>query len=228
MAKAKAGSGGLGRPVARVNSVPLVEQRRSQIISAATAAIARQGFAKTTVKDIANLADVSIGLVYEYVRSKDDILFLLFEYWGDVWLSAVREAVARPADALERLFDAVQALMDLTVRYPHVTHLFYYEAKNLTAEGRKLSRRAEEELTALVAETISEGIRQDLLRKEVRPQVLASNLLLLTQGWSLKGFLLHDQCSAEEYATWLFDTTIRGSATPKGIERWAGQREPAG
>ncbi len=212
--------------MARVNSTALVEQRRSQIVSAATSLITRKGFAKTTVKDIANFANVSIGLVYEYVRNKDDILFLVFEYWGEVWVQAVKEALTTAADPLTRLRDAVTVLIDLTVRYPHVTHLFYYEVRHLNEEGRDLSKRGEEQLTSLLAEVVEEGRDEGLLRPDVKPQVLANSLLLLTQGWSLKAYILHSQCTAEEYSAWLIDGTLRGSATDEGLARWDGLRVP--
>ncbi|MGH2578987.1 MAG: TetR/AcrR family transcriptional regulator, partial [Actinomycetota bacterium] len=70
------------RPYARVGDADLVERRRAQIIEAATRLVARQGFAKTVVRDIADEANISVGLVYEYVRSKEDILFLIYEYWA--------------------------------------------------------------------------------------------------------------------------------------------------
>lgn len=210
----------MDRPVARVNSTALVEQRRSQIVSAATSLITRKGFARTTVKDIANFANVSTGLVYEYVRNKDDILFLVFEYWGEVWIQAVEEALATTLDPLSRLREVVSVLIDLTVRYPHVTHLFYYEVRHLNEEGRELSKRGEERLTSVVAGVVDQGREDGLLRQDVNAQVLASSMLLLTQGWSLKAYILHDQCTADEYGSWLIDGVIRGSATDDGLARW--------
>src|SRR5688500_20300905 len=68
-----------GRPRARVGDAALVERRRAQIVEAASRLVARQGFAKTVVRDIADEANISVGLVYEYVRSMEDILFLIYE-----------------------------------------------------------------------------------------------------------------------------------------------------
>jgi AcrR family transcriptional regulator len=63
MAKATAAKTGT-RPLSRVGDADLVERRRAQIVEAATRLVARQGFAKTVVRDIAEEANISVGLVY--------------------------------------------------------------------------------------------------------------------------------------------------------------------
>ena len=72
-----------GRPRARVGDAALVERRRAQIVEAASRLVARQGFAKTVVRDIADEANISVGLVYEYVRSKELWQGMVDEYGGE-------------------------------------------------------------------------------------------------------------------------------------------------
>lgn len=50
------------------------EARRKQIIDAAYRCFAEKGFQKTTVRDICGAANLSVGAVYNYFRSKDDII----------------------------------------------------------------------------------------------------------------------------------------------------------
>jgi len=59
MAKVTAAKGG-ARPLSRVGDADLVERRRAQIVEAATRLVARQGFAKTVVRDIAVLVDEKV------------------------------------------------------------------------------------------------------------------------------------------------------------------------
>ena len=96
MAKVTAAKGGT-RPLSRVGDADLVERRRAQIVEAATRLVARQGFAKTVVRDIAEEANISVGLVYEYVRSKEDILFLIYEHWARVWCDGLEKALSEAA-----------------------------------------------------------------------------------------------------------------------------------
>ena len=48
--------------------------RRRQVLDAAAACFARQGFHRTTMRDIVSEADLSPGAVYGYFASKADII----------------------------------------------------------------------------------------------------------------------------------------------------------
>ena len=54
----------------------LVKQRRAQIVAGAVQLFSKQGYYKTTVQDVAKWAGVSPGLIYQYVRDKEDLLLL--------------------------------------------------------------------------------------------------------------------------------------------------------
>jgi AcrR family transcriptional regulator len=55
----------------------LVERRRRQIVDATVKLFIEQGFHKTTTRRIARAAGFSIGTLYEYVNSKEDVLYLV-------------------------------------------------------------------------------------------------------------------------------------------------------
>jgi AcrR family transcriptional regulator len=86
------------------------EQRRSQILNAAAACFARQGFHQTTMQDICAEAGLSAGAVYGYFDSKDAIIAMLAQAARRV--GAERFAAARDAatsvDRLERLLGELE------------------------------------------------------------------------------------------------------------------------
>ena len=51
-----------------------LEARRQQILDAAAACFARQGFHQTTMSDICREADLSPGAIYRYFQSKEEII----------------------------------------------------------------------------------------------------------------------------------------------------------
>ena len=61
----------------QVKDTILVEQRRRQIVEAAVRLFIKKGFHKTTTREIAKVAGFSIGSLYEYIGSKEDVLFLV-------------------------------------------------------------------------------------------------------------------------------------------------------
>ena len=69
--------------------------RKRQILAIATSLFARQGFAGTTTRQIANQADVNEALIFRHFPSKEDL------YW------AVLEAKIQEAAPAKRIQEAV-------------------------------------------------------------------------------------------------------------------------
>src|SRR3974390_2527417 len=60
----------------QVSDAALVERRREQIVAAAIDLFSSQGYDRTTMLDIARKARISVGLIYQYAQTKEDVLFL--------------------------------------------------------------------------------------------------------------------------------------------------------
>ncbi len=63
----------------QVKDPELVDRRRRQIADAAVQLFIDNGFHKTTTRQIAGAAGFSIGSLYEYFASKEDILYMVCE-----------------------------------------------------------------------------------------------------------------------------------------------------
>jgi AcrR family transcriptional regulator len=212
------------RPVARVGDTGLVERRRAQIVEAATRLVARQGFAKTVVRDIAEEASISVGLVYEYVRSKEDILFLIYEHWTRVWGEGLEGAIISGKGPLEQLDAATTFLVKMADRHADVTHLFYRETGHLSEQGLAFAKAAERSKVERVAGVIDEAVGKGLFRPETDSLLVATNLVMLAHTWVLKGYLLRKGRTAVGYAGSVVDTVVRGWATPAGRRAWDRRR----
>jgi AcrR family transcriptional regulator len=223
MAKATAAKGGT-RPLSRVGDADLVERRRAQIVEAATRLVARQGFAKTVVRDIAEEANISVGLVYEYVRSKEDILFLIYEHWSRVWGEGLEKAISRGKDPLDQLMSAVSFLVGTADKHTDVTHLFYRESGHLSEYGTDQSKQTEREMVDRLTAILEAAVKAELLRPETDCLAVATSLILLSHGWVLKGYLLRKGRTPAGYAASLVETAVNGWATPAGRKAWERRR----
>lgn len=88
------------RPVRRAS---LEEVRRGEFVVAALQVIARQGYDRTTVRDIAQAAGVSVGSVHYYFKTKDDLLYAAFEESEARTREALDALLASASSARERL-----------------------------------------------------------------------------------------------------------------------------
>ena len=68
---------------ASVKDERLVVKRRDQMIKGAVTLFKEKGFHRTTTREIARAAGFSIGTLYEYIRTKEDILYLVVDRMYD-------------------------------------------------------------------------------------------------------------------------------------------------
>jgi AcrR family transcriptional regulator len=84
-------------------------KRRGQIISAARQVFSRKGYDAATVEEIAETAGVSKGLIYNYFRSKDDIL-----------LATAEALMSRLEEHMERMSTAEAPASDKVIAAQHM------------------------------------------------------------------------------------------------------------
>jgi AcrR family transcriptional regulator len=84
--------------------------RREQILAAARACFLRQGLHNTSMQDLIAEADLSVGAVYRYFRSKNEIINAIAETVTGGILGQLTDVVARRLpliEAMSRVLDVV-------------------------------------------------------------------------------------------------------------------------
>jgi AcrR family transcriptional regulator len=111
----------------KLNSRKLqAEERRIQIMDTALKVFAEKGFRGTSIKDIAEAAEISQGLMYHYFASKGDLLKATIEYYS--FLPELRRILAdkenQPADKVLKeiankfldMLEAKKSLVKILIR----------------------------------------------------------------------------------------------------------------
>jgi betaine-aldehyde dehydrogenase len=115
------------RPVGRPPLASLTEgpDRRAQIIDAATEVIANRGYAHTSLKDIADRAGVTPGLIYHYFESKEALLLAAMGAVQDRLHRAVDAARDRQSEPFERIAATVDEAATQFDLHPEFFRLIY-------------------------------------------------------------------------------------------------------
>jgi AcrR family transcriptional regulator len=112
-----------GRPKVR----GLAELRRDQILSAATALFARDGYACADLQDVADELEVGKGTLYRYFPTKQDI----FQGAVDRVMTQMREtidaAIGDESDPLARIATAVRTYLAFFDDHPEYVELLIQE-----------------------------------------------------------------------------------------------------
>jgi TetR/AcrR family transcriptional regulator len=100
------------------------ELSRTQLLDAAEEIFARKGYHETTLKEIAELAEFSVGSVYSFFDNKDDLFLSVFLRRGDEFMPALRELLASEGTPRQRLHRLVDFEVGFFRRHPHFGRLY--------------------------------------------------------------------------------------------------------
>jgi len=197
----------------------LVEKRRAQIVAAATTLFASQGFYRTTIKEIAKKAGVSAGLVYQYVREKEDVLLLVLLGVVDAYAREIPLAIAGIDDPLERLSATISAYCRVIERHRAATILAYRSTKSLAPEKRAMIQRRERETNQLITSAISACIKAGYVR-EIDLEVATYQIVMAAHAWALKSWHFKTSMSVDDYIDATIDLIFFGLLTTSGEVRY--------
>lgn len=206
-----------------VEDQALVQRRRREIVEAATELFSRQGFNRTTIKEIAARAGISSGLVYQYVREKDDVLLLAILDVVEAYTREIPKALEGLTDPIDRLVATVAAYCRVVDERRAATVLAYRSTKSLSPDRRRLIQDRELETNELIRAAINDCLRARLVRK-INADVLTYQIVLIAHGWALKSWYFKSKLTIDRYIRDSLDILLGGILTPAGEKRYAARR----
>src|SRR5580693_5614804 len=95
------------------------ERRRAEILDAAEALYAKQGWDALTVDQVARSARLSRALVYVYFRDKEDLLFAIGERAMHLLRDRFVAALAKTASGMDQIESIGRAYIGYASEFPH-------------------------------------------------------------------------------------------------------------
>lgn len=115
---------------------PTAAERRRQIFEGACAVITRKGFANATIREIAAAAGMPVPTMYQYIKRKEDLLSLIYEYFMEDYIGALATDGSEHGTPEERLAHAVRQTILNFDRNHRFIKLMFQETRALDAAGR--------------------------------------------------------------------------------------------
>jgi TetR/AcrR family transcriptional regulator, cholesterol catabolism regulator len=149
--------------------IPLTDQeqdrRRHEIFGAAVDLFLKNGFQETSMQEVAKAAGIGKSTLYDYFKSKDEILI-----WGveDELLdltNAVKAIVVLPLPAVERLRQVMKTHLEFLVASKEFYLKLSFEVQRLNIEAQKRIQVRRHAYQDLVTGLIDEGYQEGSFRK---------------------------------------------------------------
>ena len=224
VAVAVAGAAAIPRKRGRKKLVGLVEARRQQMLAAALELFGTKGFHRTTTQDLASKANVSVGLMYQYFKDKEDLLAAAISQIFDAYLTEIPLAVAEAGDPLARFKAAVHAYCRVIDEHRDAALLGYRETRSLSRALTKGLMAKETQSTALIAERVAECIDAGIFRP-VNLSVMTYHIVVFVHSWALNSWRLKGEFEREEYVDAGMDMLLGPIVQPPSAK--ASKKSPA-
>ncbi len=110
----------------------LIDSKHQRIVTGACPILFEKGYHRTTIRDIAIACGMSMGQLYHYISSKDDVLFLTYKQMQMLWYEhLVKSGVEEISDPRERLTRAIRLTLEFALEHKDLFLFVYTETKYL-------------------------------------------------------------------------------------------------
>ncbi len=141
--------------------------KRDRIMEAALRLFVAQGYFNTNVPGLAMAAGVSVGTIYHYFRSKEDIAAALFVEHVAEFRTQMLEALQPELTVEGRVKTTVRTVLRFIERQPEIARYLFFARHDefIQMDNPQLRPVARDELNRYMHRFLRQGMRDGQLRK---------------------------------------------------------------
>ena len=183
------------------------ERRREQLIKATINCIAKRGIAGTTMADVTQDADLSLGIVNLHFQSKEKLfeetlLYLSDEYEAS-WVKTLNNAGDSPAEKLAAMVKSDFSANVCERKKIAVWFAFWGESKSRPTYLHTCAQSDNKNLA--VIEQLCEKLAKEANRTDINPKTFATGLAAMSSGLWLDLLMTPNEINRKEACNICFD-----------------------
>ncbi len=193
----------------KIKNKALVEKRQAQIFEAAIKLFSRKGYHSTTLREISKESRITLGNLYDYINTKEDILFIIQKRATQVVLDAISKEEEKSLDCIEKLKRLMISELEAMNRYQDLILIIYQESHAMSRKTLNALLVNERNHVQQYEELIREGIRKGYL-KQINTRMMANMIKMLIDSWVIKRWDLKGKVNIEEMKEGIMDVIFNG------------------
>jgi AcrR family transcriptional regulator len=204
--------------LASVKDERLVQKRRDQMIKGAVTLFKEKGFHRTTTREIAKAAGFSIGTLYEYIRSKEDVLYLVCDSIYDHVCERLEQDLEQKKGTLSSLKLGIGHYFRVVDEMQDEVLVMYQEVKSLTKDALPYVLKKEMEMAAIFASLINRCVENgELYLSEKQIELISHTIIVEGQMWAFRRWALQKIFTLDEYIELQTEQLINGIQKPVAV-----------
>jgi AcrR family transcriptional regulator len=190
--------------------------RREAIIDAAVTLFQQQGYANTSMQDIADAVGLLKGSLYYYINSKEDLLYEIHQRFMSVLIKRAEAREAVPdLSACQRLTAVIGDLLELVRDYRPYVVVFFRELHTLTGPRWDAFHEKREVYEAFVRRIIQQGQQDGTLRADLDEKIVTFGLFGMC-NWAYRWLDPSGSLNIEQIAQ-IFSTLLLDGLKPRAL-----------
>lgn len=187
--------------------------RRNKIIEAALVIFAEKGFQDATISEISKAANVSEATVYEYFKTKEELMFAIPE---DISEESYREWIfiapyLRGTES--RIRALVYGYMKLYTTKPQYTSLIMLQLKSNRNFTKTDAYKPVKEIAGILLGYIQDGIDEGIFKKGTNALLVRSMILGAIEHLCIRWLLLNESSDLMPLVDPIIDIVFDGIKT---------------
>lgn len=176
---------------ANVKDIDLVKQKREEIIRAASKVFIEKGFHQATIRDICKATGFGPGTLYNYIKKKEDILYLVYNKLTMMLTECLVGAINNgERDPSAQFKEALTKKIDIIWDYQDLILLMYQETASLDKESRHNILKRESDFVGLFRTILERDEEKRVVKNKgnaMGPDIIAYLLAFIPlRRWNLK------------------------------------------
>ena len=178
----------------------LINKKREHIAKKSVELFVKKGYHQTTVREIAKASKMSMGALYDYINTKEDILFLVCDHIHSTVSNKLTRSFTEEKGSLQNLRDAVKEYYTVIDEIQDYMLLLYQETKSLNKNARKYIFDAELELTAIFETILKQCINEKtVILKNKDIKLVAQNIMVTGHMWAFRRWAISSDITLKTY-----------------------------
>lgn len=185
----------------KVKKTPQSVENLKRIIHTAIAISNKKGYAAMSMRELSSASSLSIGALYAYFPSKDELLHIIQQYGRFSVEKVLSDSLLHVMTAMEKLQNFIRAHIFISEVLKDWFYFSYMETRYFT--GTEYNKTLEGELLteSLVKDIIEDGIEHNEFRQGINTSLIASISKAMLQDWYLKRWKYRKRdVTPDEYA----------------------------
>lgn len=201
----------------QIKNKELVKERRRQIVDAAVPLFIDRGYHKTTTRALAQATGLSIGSMYEYITTKDDVLYLVCMAIHAEVEHGVKEALRRPLEVKAAVAEVIREYFLVCDRMSDHLLLMYQVTHFLPPKWQQKVLEAELRITDIFIQAIVELKERGHLVSLDNDTInlMGHNISVLGHTWAFRRWYFGKHFTIEQYIEQQTDFIMRFLADKK-------------